>query len=99
MGCHKNTWKYHRDSAYSILFSQKNFPLLLEKFSQLPENFSGKKHLNMHGITMIFPDVFEDIQTVKICARMAAWRHKNTWKYHRDSMHIQMFFARKIFQE
>ena len=45
---------------------------------------------------MIFPDVFEDIQTVKICARMAAWRHENNWKYHRDSMHIQIFLPEKF---
>ena len=54
------------------------------KFFTTPGKFFWQKNLNMHGITMIFPGAFEDIQTVKICARMAAWRQENTWKHHRD---------------
>ena len=94
--CHETTWKYHRDSmvipCIFRYYCQKNFPGVAENFSQLPENLSGKKNLNMHGITMIFPDVFEDRLIVQICARMAAWRHENTWNYRRDSMVIPCIF-------
>ena len=43
----ETTWKYHRDSmvipCIFRYYCQKNFPGVAEKFSQLPENFSGKK--------------------------------------------------------
>ena len=38
-------------------FCQKSFPGVVKNFPLLPENFSGKKKLNMHGIAMIFPGV------------------------------------------
>ena len=96
---HENIWKYHRDSMHIQILLPEEFSGSSGKFFTTPGKPFWQKNLNMHGITMIFPGALEDVQIVKICARVAAWWHRNTWKYHRDSIHIQIFFARKIFRE